>query len=333
MTLRETARQMVSKGILAADESERTMNKRFKAVGVEESFGMRLEWRRVLATCEGLEEYVSGVILPDEIIRKADIHGMFAKKGILPGIKVDKGTVPLANYQNETITEGLDGLRQRAEEYVKMGMKFAKWRAVLSPMPSVAAVQANAHALARYAAICQEAGLVPIVEPEVLMDGQHHIEMAAEATAAILLATFSQLHWQDVDLEAIVLKPNMVMYGYDQKKNNHKEVAQATLKVMKKCVPAAVPGIAFLSGGQDDESAVQHLHWMNYIEHLPWRVTFSYGRALQAEALKEWANKAQTDSVAHKVLRCRAMNCFNASSGLAKECNLVGKNPVDCCDP
>lgn len=316
MSIRDIAKQMISKGILAADESAGTMNKRLESIDTTPTAKGRWEWRQILASTEGLEKFISGVILSDDIVRTTaggtGVHEQFAEKGIIPGIKVDKGAKMLANFGREKVTEGLDGLRERLAEYAAMGLKFAKWRAVLDVIPSVACVQANAHALARYAALCQEAGLVPIVEPEVLMDGGHDIQFASVATQAALHATFDALHWQGVDLEGIVLKPNMVMNGYE-KGNDCTEVAVQTLKVLSDCVPVSVPGIAFLSGGQPDDEAVENLRQMN-VEGLPWRITYSYGRALQGPALREWAGNLENVGSAQEVLLSRAKEVFDACS-------------------
>ena len=304
--LHKIAFDMLENGILAADESVGTMNKRLGSIGAHQTEANRFEWRRILASTPDLEMYISAVILSDDMVNHTTpdkIKGLqsadafivpasrsliktFADKGIIPGIKVDKGAKTLANFEREKVTEGLDGLRERLKEYSDMGLKFAKWRAVLDVIPSVACVQANAQALARYAALVQEAGMVPIVEPEVLMDGGHDIEVARQATEAALHATFDALHWQGVDLEGIVLKPNMVMNGYERG-NNSDQVAKYTLKTLLDCVPASVAGIAFLSGGQPDSDAVENLRAMN-VEGLPWRITFSYGRALQGPALRTW---------------------------------------------
>ncbi len=333
--LHKIANDMLENGILAADESVGTMNKRLQSIGAEQTERNRFEWRKILASTPDLEMYVSAVILSDDMVNHSTpdkIKGLesavaevvpasrfliktFSDKGIIPGIKVDKGAKVLAGFPREKVTEGLDGLRERLKEYADMGLKFAKWRAVLSVIPSVACVQANAHALARYAALCQEAGLVPIVEPEVLMEGEHRIGVARTATEAILHATFDALHWQGVDLKGIILKPNMVMHGYNRKRllGTNMEVAKTTLDVLENCVPASVPGIAFLSGGQPDEDAVEHLHQMN-VEGLPWRITFSYGRALQGPALRTWSGKDTNRAAAQNVLFSRAEEVYDACS-------------------
>ncbi|MBD0291529.1 MAG: fructose-bisphosphate aldolase class I, partial [Thermoleophilia bacterium] len=298
--LHETARALVAegKGILAADESTGTIRKRFDSIGVESTEETRREYRQMLFTTEGAEDHVSGVILFDETIRQSTDDGtpfpeLLAAKGIIPGIKVDKGAKPLALSDGETVTEGLDGLRDRLEEYRGLGARFAKWRATYSiggGRPSWDCVHVNAHALARYAALCQEAGLVPIVEPEVLQDGEHTIEESSSATGRVLQAVYAELYEQRVDLPGTLLKPNMVLSGYEASdRAGTEEVADATLECLYRHVPAAVPGIVFLSGGQSDEDATAHLNAMNRRGPHPWQLSFSYGRALQAPALKAWA--------------------------------------------
>ena len=311
--LNRIAETMVSKGILAADESVGTMNKRLESVGLEQTEENRFAWRRILSETN-LGSDISAVILSDDIVCEKRIVSNFLDQGIVPGIKVDKGAKTLANFTREKVTEGLDGLRERMADYAKKGLVFAKWRAVLTPIPSVACIQANAHALARYAAIVQEAGMVPIVEPEVLMDGPHDIEVSQTATEAALKATFDALHWQGVDLTEVVLKPNMVMHGYE-KGNDSGEVASKTLETLYKCVPAAVPGVAFLSGGQPDSAAIENLYAMNYEQHHPWRITFSYGRALQGLPLKFWGEGKLEE--AQSSLQGRAADCHAASVGEA----------------
>ena len=304
--LEETARAMVApgRGILAADESNATMTKRLQAVGVESTPESRRLFRGLLFTAEDAADHISGVIMYDETIRQAADDGrpfpeLLAGVGILPGIKVDTGAKPLAGFAAETVTEGLDGLRERLREYGELGARFAKWRAVIAigdGRPTRACIAANAHALARYAALCQEAGVVPIVEPEVLMDGDHSIGRSEEVTAAVLRLVFEQLVEQHVLLEGVVLKPNMLLSGYDcAEQAGVQEVAERTLACLRRVVPAAVPGIAFLSGGQSDERAAAHLNAMNRIGGVPWELTFSYGRALVAAPLKAWA--ADTASV------------------------------------
>jgi fructose-bisphosphate aldolase class I len=297
------ARAMVApgKGILAADESHPTIAKRFASIGTENTEANRRAYREMLFTTAGAEAYISGVILYDETLRQAGADGTpFVKtltsRGIVPGIKVDAGAKELAGHRGEKITEGLDGLRGRLAEYHKLGARFTKWRAVITigdGLPSRACLATNAHALARYAALSQEAGLVPIVEPEVLMDGGHTLERCEAVTQDILVETFHQLALQGVRLEGMVLKPNMVVSGTTCTQQADVEtVAEATVRVLKRCVPGAVPGIAFLSGGQADELATAHLSAMNRRGPLPWELTFSYGRALQAPALQAWGGKA-----------------------------------------
>ena len=299
-TLERTARGMVAegKGILAADESNRTMAKRLEGVGVESSAETRRRFRELLFTTPGAEEHISGVILYDETLRQASSDGvpfpeLLATRGMIPGIKVDTGAKPLAGFEDETVTEGLDGLRERLAEYRELGARFAKWRAVIAigeDRPSRCAVSVNAHALGRYAALCQEADIVPVVEPEVLMDGGHTIDRSDAVTEATLRAVFAELADQGVWLEGIVLKPNMVMSGYDcPQQAGIEQVAERTLALFRRVVPAAVPGIAFLSGGQSDERASAHLSAMNTLGGVPWELSFSYGRALQATPLAAWS--------------------------------------------
>ena len=295
-----TARALVApgKGILAADESDGTIKKRFDSIDVESTEDNRRAYRELLFTTEGVEDYISGVILYDETIRQQAADGtpfpeLLASKGIIPGIKVDLGAKPLALTNEETITEGLDGLRGRLEEYRALGARFAKWRATYSigeDLPSEYCVWTNAHALARYAALCQEAGIVPIVEPEVLQDGTHTIDESAKVTGRVLQGVYTELRDQRVDFAGTLLKPNMVMSGYEASdRAGVDEVAERTLDVFYRHVPAAVPGIVFLSGGQSDEDATAHLNAMNARGPHPWQLSFSYGRALQAPALKAWA--------------------------------------------
>jgi len=321
--LEATARALVAegKGILAADESTGTIKKRFDSIGVESTDENRRAYRELLFTTEGAEEFISGVILFDETIRQSSSDGtpfpkLLASKGIIPGIKVDLGAKPLALAEGETITEGLDGLRERLEEYRGLGARFAKWRATYSiaaDKPSEYCVWTNAHALARYAALCQEAGLVPIVEPEVLMDGDHTIEQSAKATGRVLQAVYVELHDQRVDYRGTLLKANMVLSGYDApKRASVEEVAQVSLDVYYRHVPAAVPGIVFLSGGQSDEDATAHLNAMNKRGPHPWELSFSYGRALQAPALKAWAGKPENVAAAQQAYYRRAK--FNGAA-------------------
>jgi fructose-bisphosphate aldolase class I len=300
--LEATARALVAegKGILAADESDGTIKKRFDSIGVESTEENRRGYRDLLFTTEGVEEYISGVILFDETIRQSSADGtpfpkLLESKGIIPGIKVDQGAKPLALAEGETITEGLDGLRERLVEYRELGARFAKWRATYSitdTLPSEYCMWTNAHALARYAALCQEVEIVPIVEPEVLMDGDHTIERSFHVTSRVLFAVFTELADQKVQLEGTLLKPNMVLSGYGaSERAGVDDVAEETIRGFKRHVPAAVPGVVFLSGGQSDEDATAHLNAMNTLGPHPWQLSFSYGRALQAPALKAWAGK------------------------------------------
>src|SRR5213594_5184285 len=297
--LQSTAQELVAegKGILAADESTGTIKKRLDSIGVESTEDTRRAYRELLFTTEGIEEFISGVILYDETIRQSSSDGtpfpeLLASKGIIPGIKVDTGAKPLALADGETITEGLDGLRGRLDEYRELGARFAKWRATYSiadDEPSEYCVWTNAHALARYAALCQEADLVPIVEPEVLQEGTHTIEQSRKATGRVLQAVYTELHDQRIDFRGTLLKPNMVLSGYEASaRASVDEVAEVTLECFYKHVPAAVPGIVFLSGGQSDEDATARLNAMNTRGPHPWQLSFSYGRALQAPALKAW---------------------------------------------
>ncbi len=300
--LERIARAMVApgKGILAADESSGTIKKRFDSIKLESTEEHRRSYREMLFTAPGAAQSISGVIFYDETIRQKTKDGVpfadyLAKQGIVPGIKVDTGAKPLAMYPGETVTEGLDGLRERLQEYHKLGARFAKWRAVIDiadGIPSRFAIDANAHALARYAALCQEQDIVPIVEPEVLMDGGHDIQRCSEVTENVLESTFAQLHAHRIYLEGMVLKPNMVISGKKApKRASPEEVAENTVRVLKRHVPSAVPGIAFLSGGQSPEEATLHLSLMNKLGPLPWNLTFSYGRALQDTALKAWGGQ------------------------------------------
>ena len=315
--LARIAKAMVAKnkGILAADESSGTITKRFNSIKIESSEENRRTYREMLFTAPGAAEYISGVILYDETIRQKTKDGTpfpeyLAKQGIIPGIKVDTGAKPLAFFKGETITEGLDGLRERLVEYYKLGARFAKWRAVIDigdGIPTSFAIEANAHALARYAALCQENDIVPIVEPEVLMDGAHTIERCEEVTTTVLQTVFDQLFEHRILLEGMVLKPNMVISGKKApKRAGPEQVAEATLRVLKRHVPPAVPGIAFLSGGQSSEEATLHLSLMNKAGPLPWSLTFSYGRALQDDALKTWAGQAANYAAAQKAMAKRA---------------------------
>ena len=300
--LESIARAIVAqkKGILAADESNATIKKRFDAIKVESTEENRRRYRELLFTTPKASEYISGVILYDETIRQQTRDGMafpeyLTRNGIVPGIKVDTGAKPLAGFPEEKITEGLDGLRERLAEYHRMGARFAKWRAVItigSGIPTRTCIESNAHALARYAALCQEADIVPIVEPEVLMDADNTIERCEEVTAATLNEVYAQLAAQGVQLEGTLLKPNMVIAGKKcARQAGVQEVAEATLRTLRRCVPAAVPGIVFLSGGQSEQLATEHLNVMNSLGPNPWPLSFSYGRALQQSALQSWAGK------------------------------------------
>ena len=296
----EIAQALVApgKGILAIDESSGTIKKRFDSVNVESTEANRLDYRSMMLTTSGLGDHISGAILFDETIRQSLPDGtplpkVMEQAGILPGIKVDAGAKPLAGFAGEKVTEGLDGLRERLAEYVKLGAKFAKWRAVITigeDIPSRACIDANAHALARYAALCQEAGIVPIVEPEVLMDGAHDLDTSFDVTEATLKALFAQLYEQNVMLEGTVLKASMVISGSDASdRAGVEDVAEATVDCLLNAVPASTAGIVFLSGGQGDVEATAHLDAMNKMGDMPWPLSFSYGRALQAECLKTWA--------------------------------------------
>jgi len=298
--LAQTAQAMVAagKGIIAIDESGGTIAKRFAAVGISNSEENRRAYRELLLTTPNLNEYISGAILFDETIRQSTRDGVpfaryMAEHGMIPGIKVDKGTHPLAGFPGEVVTEGLDGLRARLEEYYKLGARFAKWRAVINigdDIPSGTCIEANAHALARYAALCQEQGLVPMVEPEILMDGEHDIDTCFEVTEVTLRALFDALYNQNVTLEGTILKVSMVLPGKDSDETaSVDEVADATLMCLKSAVPAIVPGIVFLSGGQSDEDSTAHLDAMNRQGPHPWPLSFSYGRAMQSAALKLWS--------------------------------------------
>jgi fructose-bisphosphate aldolase, class I len=315
--LEKIAHAMVAegKGILAADESKPTMSKRLEQVGVEPSEESRRQWRELLFTADGIEEQISGVILFDETMRQTTEDGTpfpqyLASRGIIPGIKVDTGAKVLAGSPQEKITEGLDGLRERLAEYYEMGARFCKWRAVITigdGIPTDYCIGANAHALARYAALCQEAGMVPIVEPECLMDGTHTSERSFEVTTRTLHQVFHELWLQRIAYEGMVLKPNMVMSGYDAPvQASPQEVADATLQALKETVPAAVPGIAFLSGGQSDQLASAHLNLMNRAGDLPWQLTYSYGRALLGLSLETWRGEESNVRAAQAALQHRA---------------------------
>ena len=322
-SLQETARALVAdgKGILAADESSGTIEKRFDSINVESTEANRRDYRTLLFTAPGAGTHISGVILFDETLRQNAADGtplveIIRDAGIIPGIKVDKGAKPLAGHPDETVTEGLDGLRERLEEYAGLGARFTKWRAVYrigEVIPSPACITTNAHALGRFAALSQEAGLVPIVEPEVLMDGDHDIDDCAEVSEEALRTVFAELAVQEVLLEGMLLKPNMVLSGKDcPEQAGVEEVAVRTLRCLRRTVPAAVPGMVFLSGGQSDEAATLHLNAMNKLagrasaEPAPWKLSFSYGRALQAAPLKAWGGKAANVAAAQAALMERA---------------------------
>jgi len=315
--LSKTAAAMVArgKGVLAADESSGTCEKRFKSVNVECTEETRRTYRGLLFTTPGAEQYISGVILFDETLRQKTNDGVLfpeylAKKGILPGIKVDKGAMDLALCPGEKVTEGLDGLRGRLADYFKLGARFAKWRAVITigeGIPSHACLYANAHALARYAALCQEASIVPMIEPEVLLDGSHTVERAEEATEAALRATYAAMAAHNVSLEHLILKTSMVVSGKEcPRQAPVDEVAERTIRVLKRTVPAAQPGVVFLSGGQTDEAATAHLNAMAAMKGLPWPLTFSYSRALQNPALKAWRGEAKNAAAAQRAFHHRA---------------------------
>jgi len=324
--LESVAQAMVAKGkgILAADESMGTIKNRFDSIKIESNENNRRAYREMLFTTKGLEEAVSGVILFDETLRTAASDGtafsqVLSKKGIMPGIKVDKGPVAIPGFPGETVTEGLDGLRGRVKEYKELGATFAKWRAVIAigdGIPSYTCLQANAHALARYAALCQEGGIVPIVEPEVLLDGNHTIERCEEVTQETLRITFAALLEQRVHLEGIILKPSMVVSGKaNPRQAGVDEVAERTIRCLKRTVPGAVPGIAFLSGGQSAVSATEHLNRMNQLGPHPWQVSFSYARALQDPALKAWKGEPGNVAAAQKIFYHRAKMNSAARSG------------------
>jgi fructose-bisphosphate aldolase class I len=317
--LNKVALAMVTpgKGILAADESSGTIKKRFDAIKVESTEDNRRDYREMLfRSTEAMSKYISGVILYDETIWQNAKDGtplikLIQDAGAVPGIKVDEGTQPLALCPGELVTVGLDKLAERLKKYYQRGARFAKWRAVIdiagTDVPSPTAIHVNAHALARYAALCQATQIVPIVEPEVLMDGDHDIDRCYEATQRVLNEVFAQLRLQRVALEGMVLKPNMAVAGKKSSKQaSVEEVAEKTVRLLKACVPAAVPGIAFLSGGQSDEEATAHLNAMNRIGNLPWRLTFSYGRALQAAPQKAWSGKAENVAAGQRAFTHRA---------------------------
>ena len=330
--INEIAKQMVAdgKGILAADESSGTIKKRFDGINVVSSEENRMNYRRILLESkEAMEDYISGVILFDETIRQSNSAGeklvdIIKKSGTLPGIKVDMGAKSLAKMQDETVTEGLDGLRERLQEYSELGAKFAKWRAVISiseKNPSHLCIDANAHALARYAALCQESEIVPIVEPEVLMDGSHSIQKCYDVTKKTLLKVFDNLLLHNVDLKGICLKPNMIIGGSENsQRSTSKEIAQMTVDCFKECVPEEVPGIVFLSGGQSEIEATENLNEINKIENTPWKLSFSYGRALQSSALKAWQGKLENEDLCSKAFTHRAkMNSLASKGGWSNQ--------------
>jgi fructose-bisphosphate aldolase class I len=328
--LEQVARAMVAegKGILAADESMGTIKRRFDSITIESNEENRRAYREMLFATKGIEEAISGVILFDETIRTKASDGtpfpqLLAKKGIIPGIKVDKGPVDIPNFPGEVVTEGLDGLRGRLKEYKELGAKFAKWRAVITigdGIPTYTCLEANAHALARYAALCQEAGIVPIVEPEVLLDGNHTVERCQDVTEQTLKVTFTALFLHRVHLEGMILKPSMVVSGKDNARQaGVEEVAERTICCLKRTVPSAVPGIAFLSGGQSAVSATEHLNAMNRMGPAPWQVSFSYARALQDPALKAWKGDAANVAAAQKIFYHRAKMNSAARSGKYKK--------------
>src|ERR1700723_833553 len=324
--LNKVAQAMVAtgKGLLAADESTGTIKKRFDAIKVESTEDSRRDYREMLFRSDAMSKYISGVILYDETIWQRARDGtplvkLIEQAGAIPGIKVDEGTQPLPNCPGELVTAGLDKLAARLADYYKQGARFAKWRAVIDigkDIPSMTAIHVNAHALARYAALCQAAQIVPIVEPEVLMDGDHDIDRCYEVTSRVLNKTFQELRVQRVALEGMILKPNMAISGKKSPKQaSVQEVAEKTIRLLKACVPAAVPGIAFLSGGQSDEEATAHLNAINAIGGLPWRVPFSYGRALRAAPQQAWSGKAENVAAAQQAFTHRAQMNSLASRG------------------
>lgn len=323
--LKDTIEQIFSnsRGILAMDESNPTCNKRFAAHNIPQTMEMRRQYRELIVTTPGLNESIGGAILSDETIRQQTKEGrsmadVLMSAGIIPGIKVDKGAKALAGFPNEKVTEGLDGLRERLSEYKTMGARFAKWRAVITignDIPTTACIKANAHALTRYAALCQEADMVPIVEPEVLMDGNHSLQRCYEVTEQVLKTLFFHLYQYKIDLEGIILKPNMVIAGKESgEKNSADEIANACVNCFLESVPAAVPAIAFLSGGQSPQEASEHLNAINknFKNRLPWIVAFSFARAIQQPALDVWKGNQENVEEAQKVLYRRAK--FNAGA-------------------
>ena len=326
MSLEEIAKKMCAKGkgILAADESTGTMDKRLKSVGIESTEKNRLHFRETLFTADAIKDYIGGVILFDETIRQKinsgiSVPALLAKNNSLVGIKVDKGAKQLAGSPEETVTEGLDGLRERLNEYYKLGARFTKWRAVYNigeKYPSAQSIKSNAHALARYAAMVQEANMVPIVEPEVLMDGNHDIDSCYKVTTNVLNECYNELTVQKVSLKGIVLKPNMILPGAkSSKKATSEEIAKKTLECLKKNVPSEVPGIAFLSGGQSEQEASKNLDAINKINDTNFLITFSYGRALQQSALKTWSKEMSNTKAIHGVFNHRSKMNGLASKG------------------
>jgi fructose-bisphosphate aldolase class I len=326
--LKDTIKQLFAngKGLLAMDESTGTCNKRFAAAGIPQTIEMRCKYRELIVTTPGLNESIGGAILYDETIRQQTADGTpmaaaLVKAGIIPGIKVDTGARQMAGFSGEKITEGLDGLRERLAEYKTMGARFAKWRAVITiaaNTPTIASIKANVHALSRYAALCQEAGIVPIVEPEVLMTGDHTIQRCYEVTELVLKTLFYQLYQFDIDLEGMILKPNMVIAGTESAtKNTVDEVAEATVKCLLTSVPAIVPAIAFLSGGQSPENAAAHLNAINknFKDRLSWIVSFSFARAIQQPALDVWKGEETNVAQAQKLLYTRAKSDAAARRG------------------
>ena len=327
--LKDTIAQIFAngKGILAMDESTPTCDKRFAAVGIPQTVEMHRKYRELIVTTPGLNESIGGAILYDETIRQKTIDGipmaeMLTKVGIIPGIKVDMGAKEMAGFPNEKVTEGLDGLRERLAEYKTMGVRFAKWRGVITigeGIPTVECVEANIHALARFAALCQENGIVPIVEPEVLMNGNHTLQKCYDVTEQVLKRLFYQLYQYKVDIEGIILKPNMVIAGAESKEQNSiDEVAEATVQCLLHTVPAAVPAIAFLSGGQSPQDAAAHLNAMHnkFKNHLPWIVSFSFARAIQEPALNAWKGQETNVAEAQKILYKRAKIDAKARKGV-----------------
>jgi len=329
------------KGILAADETIPTLTRRFDTLGIQSTEQSRRAYREMLFTCPGAAEFISGTIMYDETIRQKSSDGTplaeaLTIQGILPGIKVDTGAKPLAGSPNETVTEGLDGLRDRLRKYHAMGARFAKWRAVIhltDALPSSACVNANAHALGRYAALCQEQHLVPIVEPEVLMDGSHMIERCEEVTGTVLHAVFDALFEQGVALEGMLLKPNMVLAGKEcARQAAVEEVATATLRCLRRHVPAAVPGVVFMSGGQNASGATAHLNAINRLPGpKPWKISFSYGRALQDPALEAWHGRDENLAAGQNALYRRARS--NGAASIGKYTDEMELESVSADDP